>query len=72
VQVDVAELLAAGQNAITTGAWSTARASFEAALERDESGEALFRLGIALWWLGETEASLRSWERAYVAFRGAA
>ena len=42
---------------------------FEASLELEESGEALFGLGVALWWLGETEASLRHHERAYTEFR---
>jgi hypothetical protein len=39
------------------------------ALEASESAEALFGLGVALWWLGETEDTLRHHERAYAAFR---
>lgn len=31
--------------------------------------QALFGLGVTLWWLGETEASLRHRERAYAVFR---
>ena len=57
------------QQAIEAGQWVTARQAFEAMLEAEESAEALFGLGIALWWLGETEASLRHWERAYAEFR---
>jgi DNA-binding CsgD family transcriptional regulator len=66
---DTVALLVRAQRAVEAGQWSTARDAFEAALKAEESGEALFGLGIALWWLGETEASLRHWERAYAAFR---
>jgi DNA-binding CsgD family transcriptional regulator/Tfp pilus assembly protein PilF len=69
VSVDSDALLAAGQRALQAGEWSAARSSFEAALELDESPEALLGLGNALWWLDETEASLRCRERAYLAFR---
>jgi ATP/maltotriose-dependent transcriptional regulator MalT len=62
-------LLGTAQKALAAGQWSTARASFEAVLEREESAEALFGLGNALWWLGETEASVRCQERAYAVFR---
>ena len=41
----------------------------DAALEHDEVAEALFGLGIVLWWLGKTEPSVRPLERAYAAFR---
>ena len=34
-----------------------------------ETAEVLFGLGSALWWLGETRESVRSWEQAYAAFR---
>jgi len=66
---DIEALVARAQQAIETGQWSMAKDAFEALLEHDESGEALFGLGVALWWLGETEASLRQHERAYAAFR---
>jgi DNA-binding CsgD family transcriptional regulator len=54
---------------IAAGRWAQARDALEAVVERDRSGAALFELGIASWWLGETRASLRHWERAYAAFR---
>lgn len=66
---DTAASLVRAQEAIAAGQWSVAKEAFSAALEPEESGEALFGLGIALWWLGETDASLRHWERAYAAFR---
>ena len=69
MSVDSDALLAAGQRALEAGEWSAARSSFEAALEVEESPEALLGLGNALWWLDETEASLRCRERAYAAFR---
>jgi tetratricopeptide (TPR) repeat protein len=62
-------LLTRGQQAIEAGQWSTAREAFEAAVEVSESAEALFGLGVALWWLGETEATVRHHECAYAAFR---
>lgn len=62
-------VLVRAQQAIESGQWSAAREAFEAVLEAEESGEALFGLGIALWWLGETDAALRHWERAYAVFR---
>lgn len=46
-----------------------ARDTYRALLASEPSGEAFFGVGIALWWLGETEEALRSWEQAYVAFR---
>ena len=55
--------------ALASGNWLTAREGFEAALARQESPEALFGLGTALWWLGETQAAVQAQERAYVAFR---
>ena len=62
-------LLSGAQDAVAAGHWAPAKEAFEAVLELEESGEALFGLGIALWWLGDTEGSLRNWERAYAAFR---
>ena len=66
---DSDSLLGAGQRALEAGEWLAAKGSFEAALELEETPEALLGLGNALWWLDETEASLRSRERAYAAFR---
>ena len=46
-----------------------ARERFEAVLEQASSPDALLGLASALWWLGETEASVRYLERSYAAFR---
>jgi ATP/maltotriose-dependent transcriptional regulator MalT len=71
-EVDTLALLRQAEEAARAGDWSAARARFEAALEQKESGDALSGLGNALWWLGETEGSVRSHERAFAAFRRSA
>jgi uncharacterized protein HemY len=62
-------LVAAGQAALQAGEWATALDSFVAALEHEESPEALAGLGDALWWLGEISESVAFRERAYAGFR---
>jgi DNA-binding CsgD family transcriptional regulator len=49
--------------------WSSAAAALEEALGAGEDGDARFRLGVARWWLGETRAAVRAWQRGYVAYR---
>jgi DNA-binding CsgD family transcriptional regulator/predicted negative regulator of RcsB-dependent stress response len=55
--------------ALGAGEWDLARDAYGAMIEAAPGGEAFFGHGIALWWLGETEEALRSWEQAYAAFR---
>jgi DNA-binding CsgD family transcriptional regulator len=55
--------------ALRSGEWTTARDAYREVIEHQPAGEASFGLGIALWWLGETEEALRSWERAYSELR---
>jgi DNA-binding CsgD family transcriptional regulator/predicted negative regulator of RcsB-dependent stress response len=62
-------LLEQGRVGLAAGHWAEARTSFEAVLEREESPDALFGLGVALWWLGETEPSLRRWAQSFAAYR---
>ena len=62
-------LLEAGAAALKAGDWAAAREAFGAALKEDETPEALNGLGNALWWLGETTASVEARERAYAGFR---
>jgi ATP/maltotriose-dependent transcriptional regulator MalT len=69
VPSEAVALLAAGRQALEAGEWSAAKCSFEAAVAREETPEALLGLGRALWWLEETEASLRCRERAYSQLR---
>jgi DNA-binding CsgD family transcriptional regulator/tetratricopeptide (TPR) repeat protein len=68
---DFAVLLAAAGEALSAGRWEEARAGFEAALEIEESGEALFGLALALWWLRDPVSSVRLQERAFGMFRRA-
>jgi DNA-binding CsgD family transcriptional regulator len=69
VRDDVGALLETGQAALEAGGWEAAREAFAAALEREESPEALLGLGEALLWLGETDETVRLEERAYAGFR---
>lgn len=60
-----------GGDALSAGRWTEARAGFEAALEIEESGEALFGLALSLWWLRDPVNSVRLQERAFGLFRRA-
>ena len=60
-----------GTAALEAGRWQEARAAFAAALAEKETPEALDGMGVALWWLGETRASIAHTERAYAEFRRA-
>ena len=61
--------IAAGDAALKAGDWLAARDAFHKALELSETPDALNGLGEALWWLGETSASIDYRERAYSGFR---
>lgn len=63
------EMDRAAQTAAASGDWATARACFEALVEREPSPEALAGLGDTLWWLGRTDDAVRFQEQAYAAFR---
>ena len=57
------ELAAVGAAALLAGDWAAARAAYAASLDREESVEAASGLSRALWWLGESQASVdaRRW-----------
>src|SRR3954454_23461076 len=59
------DLLSAGREALGRGAWEEARAHFEAALEHEESAEALEAFAMAAWWLDDGRLTIESRERAY-------
>ena len=65
----VADLLNAGWAALARGAWEEARTTFEAALSREETAEALEGLGLAAWWLNDAPATFVARERAYRRYR---
>jgi ATP/maltotriose-dependent transcriptional regulator MalT len=60
--------LQAGHEALTRGAWEEARARFEAALEEEETPEALEGLSWSAWWLDD-EAVFDARERAFRLYR---
>ena len=63
------EMAQAARAAVASGDWATARALFEALVEREPAPEALAGLGDTLWWLGRTGEAIRYQEQAYAAFR---
>ncbi len=65
------DLEAVGNAALESGQWSEARDAFAAALGEADSAAAAFGLAAALWWLGESQASVDASTRAYALFRRA-
>jgi LuxR family maltose regulon positive regulatory protein len=63
--------LSAGREALSRGDWEGARASFEAALARGDSPEAIEALAMAAWWLDDAPVAIESRERAYRLYRDA-
>jgi hypothetical protein len=61
-------LLEAGDAALASGDWVTARSTFAAASEIEETPEAILGFGNARWWLGEIREAMADWERAYAGF----
>ena len=59
----------AGYEALTQGAWERARACFEAALEEEETPEALEGLSWSAWWLDAAGAVFDARKRAYRLYR---
>jgi len=66
---EIDQQLAAAHEALTGGAWIIARDSFRAALDEEESPEALSGLANALWWLGDISEAVAYRERSYAEFR---
>lgn len=58
-------LVESANRALAEGRWPDARASFERALEIEESGEALEGLGWVGWWVADEELTMTSRERAH-------
>jgi ATP/maltotriose-dependent transcriptional regulator MalT len=65
------DLVAAGELALSQGAWDRACESFEAALAHEASPEGLDGLARALWWLDRPAEAIEARVRAYALFRRA-
>lgn len=65
------DLVAAGESALSDGAWDSACKSFEAALAQEPSPEGLDGLARALWWLDRPAEAIDARVRAYSLFRRA-
>ncbi len=63
--------LVAGFAALEDGRWADACAAFEVTIAAGESAEAFLGLATALWWLGDSHASVAHASRAYALFRQA-
>lgn len=54
-----------GMTLLDSTRWESARASFEASLAQEETGDALDGLGLALWFLGDAAEGIAARERAF-------
>src|SRR5262249_61690849 len=54
-----------GHEALGRGALEDAQASFREAIARAESGEAHEGLAVSTWYLGDADAAVKAFERAY-------
>jgi LuxR family maltose regulon positive regulatory protein len=64
----ITDVLAEGRAALARGDWVAARELFEAALQREETPEALEGLAAAAYWLADAASLYRGHERAYSLF----
>jgi len=69
VDAELAGLLTDGQAAVERADWPSAQRSFEAALRREETPQALDGLAQALFFQGEYGAAIEQRERAFELFR---
>ena len=69
--MSTAEPIAGAFDALAEGRWADARGGFETSLATGETAEACFGLAMALWWLGESHASVERCGHAYALFRAA-
>jgi LuxR family transcriptional regulator, maltose regulon positive regulatory protein len=68
-ELEIADPLRAGDEALSRGEWEQARSYFEAAEERRETVEAIEALAMAAWWLDDGQLTIESRERAYRLYR---
>jgi len=63
-----ADLVTRGTAALERGDWRAAVEAFEAALEQDETPEALDGLGLSRWWRNELDTAIELRSRAYARY----
>jgi DNA-binding CsgD family transcriptional regulator len=63
------ELLGEGRAALAAGDWAGARSAFSAALDHEDSAEALYGLARVVEWDGDYAAAVALYERAFSALR---
>jgi hypothetical protein len=68
-ELEIADPLTAGREALRRGEWEQAQAYFEAAHKQSESAEAIEALAMAAWWLDDAQLTIDSRERAYRLYR---
>jgi LuxR family maltose regulon positive regulatory protein len=68
-ELEIANALTAGREALSRGEWEQARAYFETAQKRGESAEAIEALAMAAWWLDNAQLTIDSREHAYRLYR---
>ncbi|HEV2034568.1 MAG TPA: LuxR C-terminal-related transcriptional regulator [Candidatus Dormibacteraeota bacterium] len=65
---ELVDLIARGQHALAAANWDAARTSFEAALEQEETAEALDGLAWSNFWQGDYTSAIELRERAFMEF----
>jgi ATP/maltotriose-dependent transcriptional regulator MalT len=65
---ELVDLIAQGERSLAAADWDAARRSFEAALEREESAEALDGLAWVCFWQGDYTSAIGLQERAFAGF----
>jgi tetratricopeptide (TPR) repeat protein len=68
-ELEAADALAAGHEALSRGEWEQALAYFEAASEQSQSAEAIEALAMAAWWLDNARLAIESRETAFCLYR---
>jgi DNA-binding CsgD family transcriptional regulator len=68
-ELEVADPLKAGREALSRGEWGQAQEYFEAAHQRGESAEVVEALAMAAWWLDDGPFTIESREHAYRLYR---
>jgi LuxR family transcriptional regulator, maltose regulon positive regulatory protein len=68
-ELEVADPLKAGREALSRGEWEQAQGCFEAAQQLDASAEVLEALAMAAWWLDNATLTIEAREGAYRLYR---